>query len=305
MIERERRGVERLTAQHARDLGEPFVARLVAVDRIADERPAVIGRVHADLMRAPGLEPEPHDGRIVQRLDELPVRHRGLARRDLRRELLAVHRMAAVHRAQRAARGGRRRRRDREILPRDAAGLAAALRGKRGRERGVCAVGLGRDHHAARVLVEPVHDARSQHAADAREVLAVKQQRVDERAGRMAGRGMDDQPGGFIDHDQLAILVEHRERDRLGDQLERLRGRNGDLDRIAEPHARPGFHRNDAIDGDVTVFDQALDLRPRQLGDRTRDHGIEPPTDQLFIDLDATNVAVVIEIVAHQIFDLT
>ena len=72
MIERERRGVQRLATERARDLGEPRVARLVAVDRIADERPAVIGGVHADLMRAAGLEPEPHERRVVQRARRSP-----------------------------------------------------------------------------------------------------------------------------------------------------------------------------------------------------------------------------------------
>ena len=40
---------------------------------------------------------------------------------------------------------------------------------------------LGDDHHAARVLVEPVDDAGTQLAADAAQILHVKEQRVDQR----------------------------------------------------------------------------------------------------------------------------
>ena len=63
-------------------------------------------------------------------------------------------------------------------------------------------VGLGDDQQAARVLVEAVHDARPRHAADAREArAAMGDQRVDERAGRIAGAGMHDEPGRLVDDD--------------------------------------------------------------------------------------------------------
>ena len=47
---------------------------------------------------------------------------------------------------------------------------------------------LGRDHHAGGALVEPVDDAGAQLAADAGEVGAVGQQRVDQRAVGVARR---------------------------------------------------------------------------------------------------------------------
>ena len=49
------------------------------------------------------------------------------------------------------------------------------------RQRVVRGIVLRDEDHAGRVAVEPVHDARPQHAADAREVRAVREDRVHER----------------------------------------------------------------------------------------------------------------------------
>src|SRR5688500_15703815 len=67
-------------------------------------------------------------------------------------------------------------------------------------------------HHTARVLVEPVHDARPRHL---RELGVQVQQRVLQSAGRIAGAWMHDQPGGLVDHEDVAILVDDRQLDLL------------------------------------------------------------------------------------------
>ena len=54
-------------------------------------------------------------------------------------------------------------------------------------------------------------------------VAAMMDQRVDQRAGPVAGAGMHDQPGRLVDDDQLVILVEDVERDVLALRLGRLR----------------------------------------------------------------------------------
>ena len=57
-------------------------------------------------------------------------------------------------------------------------------------------------------------------AADARKaVAAMMDQRVDQRAGPVAGAGMDDEPGRLVDDDELVVLVEDVERDRLALRL--------------------------------------------------------------------------------------
>ena len=76
------------------------------------------------------------------------------------------------------------------------------------RELGVRAVVLGDHHQARRAAIEAMHDARPQLAADAAEVVHLVQQRVDERALRVARGGMDDHAGRFVDDDQIRILID-------------------------------------------------------------------------------------------------
>ena len=74
-------------------------------------------------------------------------------------------------------------------------------------------LGLGDDHDAGGVLVQPVHDAGAAFAADAGEaVAAMGDEGVDQRAVRVAGGGVDDQAGGLVQHQQIGVLVEDGER---------------------------------------------------------------------------------------------
>ena len=49
------------------------------------------------------------------------------------------------------------------------------------------------------------------------------EQRVDKRAVGIAGAGMDDEAGRLVDHDDVGVLVQHRQRDSLGPRGGRLR----------------------------------------------------------------------------------
>ena len=74
-----------------------------------------------------------------------------------------------------------------------------------------------RDHHdARRALVEPVHDAGPHLAADAAEVLDVMEQRVDQRAGRIARGRVHHHAGRLVDDDDVGVLEEDLERQILG-----------------------------------------------------------------------------------------
>ena len=75
---------------------------------------------------------------------------------------------------------------------------------------------LGHDEAARGVLVQPVDDARAQLAAHARQVLHAVQQRVDQRAGRVARARVHDHARGLVDDDEVAVLVEHAQRQLLG-----------------------------------------------------------------------------------------
>ena len=92
----------------------------------------------------------------------------------------------------------------------------AAVVGELRRQAAMRAVVLGHDQQPARVLVEPVHDARPPHAADAGQaVAAMGDERVDQRAALMPGGRMHDEPGRLVDDDEVVVLVDDRERDRL------------------------------------------------------------------------------------------
>ena len=128
------------------------------------------------------------------------------------------------------------------------------------------AIVLGDHQEAARVLVEPVHDARPPHAADARQaVAAMGDERVDERAARMPRRRMHDEPGRLVDHDEVVVLVDDRERDRL-----RLRlGRRGRRHDERDARARARLERRIAHNGSSTVTRPSRISACRRLRDRS------------------------------------
>ena len=81
------------------------------------------------------------------------------------------------------------------------------------REPDVGAIVLGDHQQAAHVLVQPVDDARPQHAADARQAAgAVGEQGVDQGAARMARRRMDHQARRLVEHEQVLVLEHDVER---------------------------------------------------------------------------------------------
>ena len=93
---------------------------------------------------------------------------------------------------------------------------------------------LGRHHQPGGVLVEPVHDAGAADAADAGQACAAMgDQRVDQRAGLVAGGGMHDQALRLVDDDDVVVLVDDIERDSFPFGLRRGRWRHVDCDRIA------------------------------------------------------------------------
>ncbi len=101
------------------------------------------------------------------------------------------------------------------------------------------------------------------------------QQRVDERARVVAGRGMRDQPGGLVDDQQVVVLVQHGQRDALGDERGVHGGRllPGDHVRRAQGLARLG---RAAVEPDVPLADQRLHARARQVRQRPGQEPVEP-----------------------------
>ena len=93
---------------------------------------------------------------------------------------------------------------------------APAVIGELRGQRPMGPIVLRYDHQAGGVFVEPVHDAGTPHAADAGQALpAMGDQRIDQRAGPMAGRRMDHKAAGLIDDDDIVVLIDDIERDRF------------------------------------------------------------------------------------------
>ena len=69
--------------------------------------------------------------------------------------------------------------------------------------------------HARSILVQPVDDPRPARAANTCQIGAVIQNRVDQRPVPIARGWMHHHARGLVDHQQIGILVQHVQRDRL------------------------------------------------------------------------------------------
>lgn len=235
--------------------------------------------VDADLVRAARLQPA-FDFRD-EAAREFPLhrvmRDRDAARRHVvpvlveprlqRRHLRAVVARARDVRVDRAALLRGRAPGERRIGPRQLA--VAAMRGELRRKPLMRAVRLRDDHQSARLLVQPVDDARPPLAADARQRRpAMRDKRVHQRHVRVAGRGMDDEPRRLHHDDQLRVLVDDIERDRLARGARRRGRRHRHFDALAGLHAVGGVRRRArprlAHQRHAAFLDQLLHARARQ-----------------------------------------
>ena len=233
-----------------------------AVERVADDRMADRAQVHADLVRAAGVDRhlrERQRRRRTARARTMRVTASRLrrARADI---FLRFDRIAADRRVDAPARL--------HLAPdeRDVFLLDLAIV-ELPRQLLVRRVVLGDDHQPRRAAIEPVHDARPLLAADAAEIVDVMEQRVDQRAARVPGRRMHDHARRLVDDDEVAVLVEDRQRQRFGLRRRRRPARASST-AIAWPAFTGWFgFAVAAVDADVAVLDQPLDLRSRLAGE--------------------------------------
>ena len=155
--------------------------------RVPDNGMADRAQVHADLVRASGVQspPAPASRPAAVALRTIRVTADACASGP-GRHLLPVVRIAADRRVDPPA-GLHDVPTQRDVFLLDLAIL------KLPRQLVVRAVVLRDDHQTRRAAIEPVDDPRPQLAADAAQVRDVMQQRVDERAARMPG-GRDARP---------------------------------------------------------------------------------------------------------------
>jgi len=247
------------------------IESFAALDRVAEQRMADRGHVHAHLMRAPGFEPALDQRRVAELAQLAPMRHRAPTAGD-DRDLLAVDRRPRERRVDRALQQPRHARDDRLVPPIDRMRLELAC------QPFMRAIGLGGDHQPRRVLVDPMHDPRSRHAADAGELAgAMVEQCVDQSAVEIAGSGVHDQSGLLVDHDQMLVLEHHLERNVLRLVVRRFRRRHCDAEQCARRRLARGIARQALRTRHLAGRNQRLEPFTRQRRDGFRERTIQPP----------------------------
>ena len=240
----------------------PAARRPGAVDRVARDRVPDRLEVDADLVRAAGDEVELEQGPAGEPLADPVARRRRPAVGDDRhaRPRAGSRPIGASMRPTAAATvpGD-----EREVGLLDPARLELRHEGRLGR------VVAGDHQQAARVPVEAMDDARPLHPGDPAGASppSPSEQRVDERAGGVAGRGWTTRPGGLVDDEQVVVLVDDRD---IGISGWREARRARAAGRRARAPARLD-HVVFALTGwpsavSAAVGDEPLDVAPRQAG---------------------------------------
>jgi hypothetical protein len=111
-------------------------------------------------------------------------------------------------------------------------------------------------------------------------VVAAREERIDERALPVAGRGVDHEAGGLVDDQQVLVLVDDRHGDgRVGLQMVRDLGRRnleGHAGAAADLRVRPEAPAG--VVDQAPIRDQLLDVRARQARP-VRDEPVDPSDD--------------------------
>ncbi len=167
------------------------VFRRLAVNRVSHDRASPVVQMHADLVSPSSVQMAAHQRRNAGGIGRknLVIRNRGLAARRMdHRHFLPVHRVAANVRENRVL--GRL---GNTLGHREIQLLHGAALGKLTDQRLMGDVGFGHHQAARGVLVESMNDARPLDAANPRKPPpAMMQQRVDQRAVRIARSRVDD-----------------------------------------------------------------------------------------------------------------
>lgn len=136
------------------------------------------------------------------------------------------------------------------------------------------AVVLGDDDAAGGVFVEAMDDAGAGFTADAGEVVAVMEEGVDEGAVGVAGGGVDDEAGGFVDDEDVAVLIEDFDGDVLGDDFDGGGVGDGEGDEVAGADDGAGLG-GFGVEAAVVGFDEVLEAGAGVLGEAGVEEAVE------------------------------
>ena len=119
---------------------------------------------------------------------------------------------------------------------------------------------FGNDQTTARVFIETVDDARPLFAANSGKGMTMMKQRVDQCVLRMTGARMHNQPGRFVQDEQVVVLKKNFKSDRFRSIVDLFRRRLAKIDKVAGANeiARP---RRFAVTANKPGADQLLEAR--------------------------------------------
>ncbi|GMA77392.1 hypothetical protein GCM10025880_38090 [Methylorubrum aminovorans] len=131
--------------------------------------------------------------------------------------------------------------------------------GELGGEALVGEIVLGHDEQAACILVETVDDARPAHATDPGQAYAAMgDQPVHESAILVPRRGMHDESRRLVDDDEILVLMDDRQRQRLALGLGGTRHRNADIDPAPARDLARGVTHHRSVTLHKAIADQHL-----------------------------------------------
>ena len=132
-------------------------------------------------------------------------------------------------------------------------------------QRDVRAVVLGYEQQPRGILVDAVDDARPDLPADAGEIVKMLQQRVDQRAALVAGRGMDHHARWLEHHRHVRVLIQDVQVDVLGLDRRGFGLRDADGHAVAGAQFAAGLRLLRAVDEHASLADQRPSARPRDV----------------------------------------
>ena len=126
------------------------------------------------------------------------------------------------------------------------------------------------------------------------------EQRVHQGAAGVARPGVHHPSGGLVHHQEVPVLVEHRQRERLGQRRGRSRNGHGERHRLSPPDPQGGAARA-AVDRHPALGEQLLDSGAAQLGEGQCQRTIQPRPPCVVPEAEV----VLGVLLAHQIFERT
>lgn len=144
--------------------------------------------------------------------------------------------------------------------------------------RGECSVAqvvAGDDDEARCAFVEPVNNARTSGTSDGRPVSAPTEKRVYQRAGVVAGRRVNDHPGGLVDDRKVFVFIDHLKRYLLGSSVGDVRLGDLELNHVPGCDTIRGI-RGPAVDANEMALDEARGSRAAEVVSVLGEKAVQP-----------------------------